>query len=392
MEEVIRGLKFYKSMVPIYGIMLLFSFHYFILLYINSSNLEQYWSQSAIGNLYTYGSIITIAIFIFSARIISRVHAYGIFIAFLALETCASIILSLSHTQYLSGVGFLILQASAPLLFFAIDIYLSQVTKGSKHTGNVRSILLTITSFTVVVSPLISVALIETYSFSSVYIVSLAFLLPVFFLGQRYLHPIKIEKDKHLSMRKAILSFKDKPDLRYVYIANLILKIFYAIMTIYLPIYLHKYIGFDWSQIGIILTIMLLPFLIFEIPFGIIADKWLGEKEIMVAGFVISGLSVWGIFLFPDKNIFVISLLLFMSRIGASGIETMTEAYFFKKMRSNQIDLISFFRTTNPLSFIIAPILVLPIIISFSEPVIFLELAIITLLGVIPALLIKDTK
>jgi len=159
-----------------------------------------------------------------------------------------------------------------------------------------------------------------------------------------------------------------------------------------MPIYLHTYVGFSLSEIGIMFTIMLVPFVIFEIPFGTIADKWLGEKEIMIFGFILSGLSVFVMFLYPEKNFFVFSTLLFLSRVGASAIEITTESYFFKKVQGKEIDIISFFRITNPLSFIIAPLIAIPIIRFSSEPYVLLALSIITVAGVIPALLLKDTK
>ena len=64
-------------------------------------------------------------------------------------------------------------------------------------------------------------------------------------------------------------------------------------MIIYLPIYLHKNIGLAWSQISIILIIMLLPYLS-SVKLGKLADSKYGEKELMMIGFVIASITTAG--------------------------------------------------------------------------------------------------
>lgn len=387
-----RGLRYYKNMVPVYGVMFLFSLHYYLVLYVNSSNLKRFWSEDAIGNLYTYGSVITLAILIFSSKILKQSKVKYLFYSFLFLESLAIFLLSFVSGQYFSGVGFLLLQTASPLVFFAIDIFMEELNKNANHKGGARSILLTATNITVMVSPLISTYLIAKYSFESAYVVSFLLVIPVFILSILSMKKMKEPKIESVSSLHALKAFSYKKDLRRVFEANFILKIFYAIMVVYVPIYLNTKIGFSLSEIGIMFTIMLIPFVIFEIPFGTIADKWLGEKEIMISGFILSGLSVLFMFMYPQKDIVLFSVLLFLSRVGASAIEISTESFFFKKVKGNEIDIISFFRVTNPLSFMIAPFIVMPVVHIWSQGHILLVLAIITFAGVIPSILIKDTK
>lgn len=389
-------------MIPVYGIMFIFSLHYFLTLFINSSNLERFWSEGAIGNLYTYGSVITLVILVLAPKILKRTKVKHLLYGFLFLETVALYMLAFMNERYFVGVGMILLHAASPLIFFAIDIFMEELNKDSKRTGSVRSMLLTAANITVMLSPLIATWFISKSpfekifniesSFENVYILSFILLIPVYWLviksSKKLIEP-DIEK---ISTIHALKVFSFKNSMRRIFEANLVLKIFYAIMIIYMPIYLHTYVGFSLSEIGIMFTIMLVPFVIFEIPFGTIADKWLGEKEIMIFGFILSGLSVFVMFLYPEKNFFVFSTLLFLSRVGASAIEITTESYFFKKVQGKEIDIISFFRITNPLSFIIAPLIAIPIIRFSSEPYVLLALSIITVAGVIPALLLKDTK
>jgi len=137
---------------------------------------------------------------------------------------------------------------------------------------------------------------------------------------------------------------------------------------------------------------MLIPFVLFEIPFGYLADKILGEKEIMVTGFIITGCATIALFIFGEKSLIIMAGILFISRIGASAIESMSETYFFKKVSGSDTNIISFFRITTPLAFVVTPLIAGAILVYTSYGHIFLILGICTLLGAIPALLIVDTK
>ena len=125
-------------------------------------------------------------------------------------------------------------------------------------------------------------------------------------------------------------------------------------------------------------AIMLLPFPLFEIPLGKLADRKLGEKEILMTGFIVAGLST--------------VVILFISRVGASAIEIMTESYFFKHVDGKDTDTISLFRILRPLGYIIGPLLGGVALIFINIKMIFLIPGFMLLLGVLPAFGIKDTK
>jgi MFS family permease len=91
-----------------------------------------------------------------------------------------------------------------------------------------------------------------------------------------------------------------------------VLNFFFAWMVIYLPLLLAKEIGFSWDKIGFIFTIMLLPFLLFELPAGILGDRKLGEKELLVFGFVVMFISTLAIPLLSVPAFWSWALLLFV--------------------------------------------------------------------------------
>src|SRR5574343_1523853 len=52
------------------------------------------------------------------------------------------------------------------------------------------------------------------------------------------------------------------------------------------------------------------------------------------------------------------AIFLFMTRVGASFVEVASETYFFKHVTDKNAGFISLFRSTRPISFIIAPAVV----------------------------------
>ena len=172
-----------------------------------------------------------------------------------------------------------------------------------------------------------------------------------------------------------------------------LLQFFYSWMVIYTPIYLYTHIGFSWQEIGIIFSIMLLPFVLTEAPLGKLADRKWGEKEVMSVGFIVMALATGLIAFVETKNLALWAILLFITRIGAAMVEIMSETYFFKKVHSSKADVIGFFRTMRPFAYIISPILA-TVLFAFFLPIkyIFLVLAIIMFLGLYSSLELKDTK
>jgi MFS-type transporter involved in bile tolerance (Atg22 family) len=180
------------------------------------------------------------------------------------------------------------------------------------------------------------------------------------------------------------------PVLRNVFAAQTLLRFFYAWMVIYTPLYLSQYIGFSWSQIGIMFSIMLLPFLILELPLGKVVDSAFGEKKIMVFGFVLLVATVACIPFLTTSTFAVWTGVLFTSRIGAACVEMATESYFFKHVNGSLADTISLFRMARPATYVaVSAVATLTLgIISLQWS--FLILAVIMVIGVPLALTLRN--
>ena len=207
-----------------------------------------------------------------------------------------------------------------------------------------------------------------------------------------FLKDFKDPEYKRMPVLKTIETFAQNKKLSKIYIINLILKFFFAWMIIYTPIYLHQYVGFDWKQIGLIFTIMLLPFIILDFPLGKLSDR-VGEKKMLALGFVISASATLLIPFISSATVWLWALILFTTRVGAATIEVMSESYFFKSVQEEDVGTTSFFRNTTPLSFILAPLIATPILFLVpSFEYLFFVLGIILLLGLFITIRLKDVR
>ncbi len=186
-------------------------------------------------------------------------------------------------------------------------------------------------------------------------------------------------------------SWKNK-NLRGIFFVALLLQLFYSTAVVYVPVYLHQTIGLGWESLGLIFSIMLVPFLLFEIPAGYVADKYIGEKEILFSGFIILTISLFLFFYLKTNSFWVWATVLFVSRIGAALIEAMRESYFFKLVDAKDVSYINIFRTASPLGYILGPGLAMLILAFFPLNFLFLIVSFIMLAGLLFVFNLKDSR
>lgn len=367
------------------------AFHYALIIYINSSFLSNFFSQTQVSSLYIIGSIINTIILVNASKIIGRIGNYKFAMYGITIELLATLGLVLSSSPVLVAIYFLMHLVTISLLLFSFDVFIEDFTKDESTTGSIRATYLTITNITIALSPLLVALLVSDSNYKYVYTLSALLLLPLYNLISRYKNE-KIDTVKHIRIKETITEYIKNKDLYNVFASHFILQLFYAFMIVYTPIYLSQNIGFSWAEIGGIFTIMLLPFIIFEIPVGELADDKYGEKEFLTIGFVIMGLSTLFISFITVKVFWIWATVLFITRIGASFVEISSDSYFFKKVNQEKTDVISFFRVTRPLSFIIAPLTATLALQFIPFQYIFIIIGTLVIIGVRYSMALNDTK
>ncbi len=361
--------------------------------YSNSSFLSTFIPEDMVGIIYMISSAITILSFLIIPSILKKVGNYITALWLIVLQIILFYGLVTTKDPILLTLFFSLQTAIIALIGYCIDIFL-EVYSDAEHAGVTRGMYLTTINSAWLIAPLIGSMIIGgNNNYHNVYIASLLMLFPLFYLVYKNFKNFKDPHYGHLSLWKNIVHMKKNSDYVKLFTANTILQIFYSWMVVYSIVYLNKVIGFDWASIGIILTVMLIPFPIIEWPLGKLADMKYGEKEMMTMSFALLGLSTMALATITSNNLFLWSLALFITRIGAAGAEIMIETYFFKTVKPEDSGLLGFFRITRSLSYFIAPLVTgISLIFSKDQSFIFIILGIICLLAMIPSWTIRDTK
>lgn len=367
---------------PIYLANVFLGFHYYLIIYVNSSFLSQFVSATLLNFLYTAGAILSIVFLLLLPRLFERVGAKTLTLFIIALEFISILGLSLTNKVALVAILFVSGQAFGILILYCLDLFLEASMQDEKTTGWVRALALTILNSTLIVS-LLAVAKFAQNSFNTLYLLSAIMLLPLFVLII-WSFDKNIHKNKEISLKEMISFLSANKDVFRILVINFLLQFFYTVMIIYLPFLLLKVGLFSWPEVGKILLIMILPFIIFEAILGKLFDQKTGEREFLMAGIVIMALSTLILSLLKGNDFWIWASILFISRIGASFVEMASESYFFKKVTDRNSAVIGLFRITGPLAYIALPLFSIPILFfSPSLPTLFLALSLLTLFSLL---------
>lgn len=366
--------------------------HFFLLIYINSSFLTTFVSDRIVGTLYVIGSAISAVALYTIAKVLRRHGNFRVLVVLAVVEFFVALGLATPVFPLFAVLLFLMHMALSMLILFSLDVFLEAYSPNENETGNIRGTFLTMQNLALILAPLVVGIVLTNGDFWRVYALSAVFLIPFLYIVIRCFRDFKDPPYDDFRLRETVGSLLKQDDLRNVFFAQFIMRFFFSWMVIYTPIYLHDYIGFDWSVIGVMFTIMLLPYLFIELPAGRLADTWLGEKELLIGGFLITALGTALMSFSVEANILIWIGILLLTRIGASLLEIMTESYFFKHVDSSETDTISLFRIARPLAYFVGPIAATVMLFIVDFRYIFIALAAILLSGIYFSISLRDTR
>ena len=379
----------------VYTILLIgfiYTLHLVLPYYVNSSFLGLFTDEKTIGLLYAAGSVVTIAGLFLIGKVLGRFGNYKTSLALILIQMVLFYGFITANSFWLIATIFIASSAVVALIGLNLDVFL-ETYSDIRHIGGIRGLYMSTNNIAWILGPLVGATLIAGVYYRNVYIAAFGLLFFLFYFIFKNLRDFKDPKYTHLSFHQTVSLVLDDDNLSKLFAANILLNVFYDWMVIYIPIYLHQTMGFSWDQIGIILTIMLLPFVIFQFPAGKLADMGWGEKRIMSIGFFILGLSTCALGFITSHSVLVWAGALFITRVGASIAEVMIEAYFFKTVSPEKADLLSTFRITRYIAYIIAPaITAIGLFYTTDTANLFIILGLIVLWALRYSLTIKDVK
>jgi MFS family permease len=381
--------KMNKSVI--YLLVFLFTLHTTPATYINSSFLKQFIPAENVGYIYTIASLLTIISFFWVRKLLRKRGNFKTILTILTIEVATLLIMASSTVPAIAIGAYIIGFVSRSLIFFNLDIFLESASEDSE-TGGIRGYYMTFLNLAFLIGPFITSFIMTDHDFWKIYVLGAIIQIPVFYIIIKYLRNFQDPIYKKPKLWKTFLKVKENPDLYSTFASGFILRFFFSWMVVYTPIFLTTQVGFSLAQTTLIIGIALVPFVLLEILLGKISDDWLGEKEILTLGFLIMAISTSSIAFIGSTSLILWAGVLFVTRIGASMVEIMTEVHLFKRIDADNINILGLFRSVRPIAYMISPVIASILLLIMDFKYLFLVLGIIMLYGLRYSLSIKDTR
>lgn len=368
------------------------SFHYYLIVYINSTFLNGFFSETQISTLYILGSFLNMLILFNISRLLTVINNYQLTLYMILIEMLSTVGLVITSSPVLIGFYFLLHQIAVPILLFNLDLFLEHAATDETKTGEVRGVYLTLSNLTLVIAPLFVALFLGHGAYWRIYILSFLCLVPLYYYVRRFFKGVDAIPGQPIKVIDTLREYLRDKNLYNILLVQFALQFFYAYMTIYTPLYLEKYMGFSWSEIGLLFTIMLLPFILFELPVGDMADRTYGEKEFLTIGLIIMGVATLAISFLTTRSFWIWATVLFLTRVGASFVEITSDSYFFKKVDDRRANVIGLYRITRPAANVAAPLLATLMLQFIPFGYTFIVLGALMVVGVRYSMNLVDTK
>lgn len=382
-----------RPITALYIITFLYAVHYALPLHSESFFLEKIVGVEYVGIVYGVAAFISLATTISISSLLRRISIVRFTLLSIVLEAASLFVLAFGTHPSVLIIAFILHIVFLGALFIALNIMVEAVSS-DYETGRVRGAYLTILNTGILIGPLIASRFVEN-GFTILFSLSAFCILAASYYVLRYSSQIEKWKYSTPNVFYAIRQLRRNPDTAKIVYAQFLLELFYSVVVIFVPLYLLQSSAITLPvYLGIVLPIVLLPFIILPYPLGRLADTRFGEKEMLICGFGLMTIGLLLLAFIPQLTLPVVILILLLSRIGASMAEEMTSSYFYKHVSVSDADIISLFSNTRNAALIIGPLLgaLLASIHGESLVLIFVVFAGMLTLGIIPLFKLHDTK
>lgn len=369
---------------------LLFGFIDTFYIYVASSYFADIIGSTNVGFFYLLSYVGSLVLFFCLQPLIRVFGRARTLYLFLLLSLGLLALLSNTGPTYFSGGLLLLFIVTSSVLWIIFDILL-QGFSDENHTGSIRGLNLSMLNFGVLLAPFLATETLENFDFAGVFLVMLILYILLFIFCLLAFRTVTGNLLPKTRMWNALILVVRNVELRRSYFLSFALYFFYSVMIIYTPLYLIEH-GFSFSEIGGLFTIMLIPFVLIQYPLGKLADIKYGEKEILIISFIITLLSTLVIAATESTSFWWWAGILFVSRIGIAGVEVMKDTHFYRHITADEVDIISFFRTSLPVANIVVAAIATGMLAFLPLVSVFYLTAFVLALALITSFFVVDSK
>lgn len=373
-----------RKIMVINFVTMLMGFSQAMLTYVMSTYLEKASGTESVGPFY-FGAYAVLLVLLLNMHKLAKVWGKTNVFLVAVLANIVSLSFLSVMPMSLAGAGMMVAyMISSGLEWVAMDAILEDYSV-DKESGRIRGKHLTILNAGFLLGPFLSAKILERFDFEGIFVFLLIFNAAMFVYALVRLRGSNGRFESEVRVGEIISKVAKRPDIRRIYYVSFILELFYALMVIYTPLYLLD-LGLDWGRIGIILTIMLVPFVLVQYPAGIMADRKWGERGMLVFSIAVMGMFTCFCYLMRTSDVLAWAAILFGTRVGAALVEVLRDSYFYKRIDGRDVDLINFFRTAMPMAYIVAAVISFAAVSVFSVRSIFFLIALAVFSALVPAL------
>lgn len=382
---------FDKNKVHLIGLIaFLMGFGQALITYVLSSYFKAISGTENVGLFYIVSYAIVLIVLLNWHKAIRKIGKARVFLlAVLAKVAIVVALVFLPPSYWALGVLMLYLVSGA-LEWTSLDIILESYSQDNL-SGRIRGVHLTIFNAGFLFGPFISTRILDQYGFQGVFLGLLILNAVVLVFSMVGLGNINHGYKRDLKVMEIIAKVLRRKNILRIFYISLALEIFFAILVIYTPIYLLD-LGYSWDDIGIIFSIMLVPFVLLQIPIGFLADKKWGEKEMIFLSLFLMALSTILVFTGGRQSVLIWGGILLLTRIGAAALEILRDSYFYKRIDGYDVDMIDLYKATVPAGYIIANILAVACLFLFPLKAVFLIVVVVVASALVPAFQLQDNK
>jgi MFS family permease len=360
------------------------------MVYVLSSYFKLASGTENVGIFYAVVYVIVLLILLNFHKVVRKLGKATVYYLAVLIKIIVLVFLVMLAPSKLGMIFLMVYIIAGALEWTSLDVILESFSKDTM-SGRIRGFHLTVLNAGFVFGPFVSTYILDKIGFQSVFIFSLIFNSLVFTLSLMSFNKINHKFEQKLKTSELLKKVIARKNVMRIYYISIVLEFFYSVMVIYTPIYLRD-LGFSWGNIGLIFTVMLIPFVLFSYPIGYLADKKTGEKELLIFSLFVMGISTATLYFVGSADILIWSIVLFATRIGASFIGVLQDSYFYKRIDGCDVDIIDFFRTSIPVGYITGAIFSSFIIFFLPIKAVFILAGLVILSALYPAFKLKDNQ
>lgn len=358
------------------------------LIYVTSDYIKEAVGVRGVGISYVLSYLVIFILLFYFHKIVNKFGKMRVFLLVQLFKIGILSVLSVIPIEYPGALLLMVYMVFSYITWVEMDSILEAFSI-DRMSGRIRGLYLFFSNLGYFMGPFIATQLLGQSGFYSVFIFTMLLSITLFVFALVKLRNVREDIKEVLEPLELFRKVFSNKDIFNIYLVSVALEIFFALATVYLPLYLLS-LGLEWSQVGIVIAFSMVPFLILQYPAGLLADKKLGEKELLFVAILLTGTSASMIYFIDSSSVVFWSSVMLLIRIGPALMEILRDSYFYKKIDGRDLDMIDFFRTAGPVGVISGTFIASIALVFFSMKAIFLLSGILIMLGIFPAMKLND--